>query len=47
MSEWPYVIAAYGLTWIVLGGYSVYLHVRAARARRALDEERLRPEGHD
>lgn len=33
MSEWGYVIAAYGLTWVVLAGYAAYLRVRSRRAR--------------
>ena len=33
MSEWPYIIAAYSLTWVVLGGFAIYLAVRNARAR--------------
>ncbi|HEY8470956.1 MAG TPA: CcmD family protein [Longimicrobiales bacterium] len=37
MSEWGYVIAAYALTWVAVGGYVVYLRVRTARARTALD----------
>ena len=24
-NSWPYVIAAYSVTWIVLGGYAVYV----------------------
>lgn len=24
-NSWPYVIAAYVVTWVVLGGYAIYL----------------------
>lgn len=36
-SNWNYVIAAYALTWVVLGSYWLYLHrtLRAARAEYA------------
>lgn len=37
MSEWNYVAAAYGLTWVVLAGYAVYLMRRVRRARNRLD----------
>ncbi|HEX7090023.1 MAG TPA: CcmD family protein [Longimicrobiales bacterium] len=37
MSEWGYVIAAYALTWVVVGGYVLYLRGRTARAREELD----------
>jgi hypothetical protein len=33
MSEWPYIIAAYSLTWIALGGFAIYLAARNAKAR--------------
>ena len=32
MSEWVYIGAAYGLTWITLAVYSAYLVRRRARA---------------
>lgn len=35
MSEWPYVIAAYSTTWLVLGVFALSLVARAARARRS------------
>ena len=36
MSEWPYIIASYAVTWLVLGGFVVYLNTRNAAAKRAL-----------
>ena len=36
MSEWFYVRLALGLTWLVLGGYTVVLVRRRAAAERAL-----------
>jgi CcmD family protein len=36
MSEWSYVVAAFGLTWAVLTGYLAYLSGRLSRARAAL-----------
>ena len=40
MNQWSYIIAAYALTWIVLGGYAVYVirRARAAASRVAADE---------
>ncbi len=43
MSEWNFIIAAYGVTWAVLAGYAVYLRRRAARVRDAW--ERASEEG--
>jgi CcmD family protein len=37
MSEWNYVGAAYGLTWLVFAGYSLYLVARTRRARARLE----------
>lgn len=37
MSEWSYVIAAFALTWGVLGGYALLVGARAGRARLALE----------
>ena len=37
MAEWTYVRVAYGLTWIVLAVYAVYLLRRQAKARARLD----------
>lgn len=34
MSEWNYIIAAYGLTWIAILGYAIHL---ARRLRRGAD----------
>ena len=36
MSEWSYIIAAYGATWILFGGYAAYLALRARRVARTL-----------
>jgi len=36
MSEWNYVIGAFGLTWAVLAGYAFFLNARLVRARRAM-----------
>jgi hypothetical protein len=36
MSEWNYVGAAFGLTWLVFAGYSLYLSVKVRRAQRGL-----------
>jgi heme exporter protein D len=33
INSWPYVIAAYGVTWVVLVGYSVRLVLMARRNR--------------
>ncbi len=35
MSEWTFVVAAYGLTWAVVIGYGAYLARRMRHARRA------------
>ena len=37
MSEWVYVGAAFGLTWLTLGGYWLYLRARERSAREALE----------
>jgi CcmD family protein len=37
VSEWGFVRVAYGLTWIVLAVYSVYLRRRRVRARSRLE----------
>lgn len=36
MSEWGVVAVAYGLTWVVLGAYALYLRARLRRAEKAL-----------
>jgi hypothetical protein len=36
MSEWFYIWLAFGLTWVVLGGYSVWLIGRRRVADAAL-----------
>jgi hypothetical protein len=35
MSEWNYIIAAYVLTWVVLGAFALYVRRRVARAESA------------
>jgi heme exporter protein D len=37
MSEWNYIWAAYGLTWLVFAGYGIYLTGKIRQARRRLD----------
>ncbi|HEX6939573.1 MAG TPA: hypothetical protein VF158_09180 [Longimicrobiales bacterium] len=44
MSEWGYVVAAYGLTWAVLAAYVLYLRGRIRRARRVLERAPERAE---
>lgn len=36
MSEWPYIIASYALTWVVLASFVIYLSARGNTARRML-----------
>lgn len=31
MSEWPFIYAAYGLTWITFAAYALYLRARRRR----------------
>jgi len=38
MSDWVYIVAGFGLTWIVLIGYAGYLRRRVRRAEAALAE---------
>jgi CcmD family protein len=41
MSEvnvWPYIYAAFGLSWVVLAGYTLMLHRRRMAAEKALRE---------
>jgi hypothetical protein len=40
-NEWPFVVAAYTATWLVLIGYATYVELRRRRAVRA---EREAPE---
>lgn len=44
MTNWFYVILAYGMTYVVLAGYAFYLIRRRARAGHALAAELHRPE---
>lgn len=39
MSDAPYIIAAYTVTWAVLVSFAIYLVVRGRRARRALSTD--------
>ena len=32
MSDLQYIVAAYSVTWLVLGGYALYLTIRSRRA---------------
>ena len=36
INNWNYVIAAYALTWVVLGGYWIYVHRTVRQAREEL-----------
>ncbi|HSQ30014.1 MAG TPA: CcmD family protein [Gemmatimonadaceae bacterium] len=45
MSDTPYIVAAYGITWLVLVGYMTYLLTRARHARQAAGS--ARPGGSD
>ncbi|MBI4408854.1 MAG: CcmD family protein [Gemmatimonadetes bacterium] len=36
MSEWRFIVAAYGLTWVVLVAYAIRLQVRLRRLERQL-----------
>ncbi|HKJ93546.1 MAG TPA: hypothetical protein VJ957_10270 [Longimicrobiales bacterium] len=40
-SEWNYIMAAYGITWVVLIGYGIHV-VRRLRAARRDNEEMRR-----
>lgn len=44
MSEWNYVGAAFGLTWLVFAGYSFYLAGKVRRAHRSLTNTAARGE---
>jgi CcmD family protein len=44
MSEWNYIGAAYGLTWLVFAGYVVYLAGRVRGAERRLNDVLRHPE---
>lgn len=37
MSEWIYVGAAFGLTWVVLAGYLLHLNGRTRQARQMVE----------
>ena len=36
MSEWPYIVAAYTVTWLVIGSLAAYLMLRTRAAQRRL-----------
>jgi CcmD family protein len=38
MSEWTYVVSAYGVTWMVLAGYVLYLRGRTRQADAFLED---------
>ena len=38
MSDWTFILAAYGLTWTVLAGYTLYLKRRRKHAAETLEE---------
>lgn len=40
MSEWNYVGAAFGLTWLVFVGYTLYLGSKVRRGERRLESSR-------
>ncbi len=40
MSDAPYIVAAYGITWLVLLGYTAYLLTRARHARQSAGSAR-------
>lgn len=42
MSNWFYVGLAYGITYVALSGYAIYLIRRRARALKALRAEQQR-----
>jgi hypothetical protein len=44
MSEWAFVIASFGLTWMVLAGYAAYLQGRVRRAEGAMRDAILQAE---
>jgi CcmD family protein len=43
MSDWPWVIAAYSLTWVLLGIYTLRIGRRLARARAEWNREAILP----
>lgn len=44
MSEWGWVGTAYGLTWAVIVGYTLYLGVRSRRARARFERSVMETE---
>ncbi len=42
MSDWPWVLASFALTWVVLAVYAVRVNRRLARARKDLTAEKNR-----
>jgi hypothetical protein len=39
MSEWPYIIAAYAVSWTILLSFAAYLMTRDRRAQRVRQRE--------
>lgn len=40
MSDTPYILAAYGITWLVFAGYVTYLLARGRAAQKAAADSR-------
>lgn len=40
MSNWAFILFAYGLSWTVIAGYTVYLRARTRQARLTLESAR-------
>jgi len=38
MSDAPYIIAAYSVSWVILVSYAIYLALRGRHSRQALGE---------
>jgi hypothetical protein len=39
MSDWPWVVASYALTWVVLGVYALRIRGQLTRARVELESK--------
>ena len=44
MSDWPWVLASFALTWVVLAVYAIRINRRLALARDELEAEQTRLE---
>jgi hypothetical protein len=42
-----FLVAAYVVTWITLGGYALYLHTVSRRSRRQLEDASRGPDGEE